>query len=71
MTGTGSSFVSTTGDVVEIDGTAFANDGLVDLSNRYMYVTLDEGNSATTATVLNALADGTYESTISFSIWVI
>ncbi len=71
MTGTGSSFVSTTGDVVEIDGTAFANDGLVDLSNRYMYVTLDEGNSDTTATVLNALADGTYESTISFSIWVI
>lgn len=71
MTGTGSSFVSTTGAVVEINGTAFANDGLVNLSNKYMYVTLDEEDSDTTAAVLNALADGTYESTISFSIWVI
>ena len=71
MTGTGSSFVSTTGDVVEINGTLFAEDDLVNLSNRYMYVTLDEEDSDTTAAVLNALADGTYESTISFSIWVI
>ena len=71
MTGTGSSFVSTTGDVIEISGIDFVQDGLVNLSNKYMYVTLDEGDSNTTAAVLNALADGTYESTISFSIWVI
>ncbi len=63
----GLSFVSSTNDL-EILGTAVQKDGFVSLVDKYMYVTLDEGEN--TDSKRAELEKGRYESTISFSIWV-
>lgn len=63
-------FYSTTGSEIEIHGSALVSNGMINLIDKYIYVSLDEGNSADTAEVVENLAAGTYESTITFEIWV-
>ena len=71
MTGIGSpGFYSTPGTKIEIPGSAITSNGMVNLVDKYIYVTLDEGNESNTVDVLGALVPGTHESTITFEIWV-
>ena len=71
MTEVGSpGFVSTTGSAVEIVGTEVATKGMVSLVDKYMYITLDEGSAESTASKVAAIEAGTYESTITFELWV-
>ena len=63
-------FVSTTGSAVEIVGTAVAINNMVSLVDKYLYLTLDEGSASATSNKVDALASGTYESTITFELWV-
>ena len=72
MTEVGSpGFVSTTGSAVEIVGNEASSDNImVSLVDKYLYLTLDEGSAESTAGKVEALAEGTYESTITFELWV-
>ena len=71
MTGIGSpGFVSTTGSAVEIVGSDVSTEGMVSLVDKYMYITLDEGSAENTANKVSAIEAGTYESTITFELWV-
>lgn len=71
MTEVGSpGFVSTTGSAIEIVGTAVATNGMVSLIDKYLYITLDEGSAENTANKVAAIEAGTYESTITFELWV-
>ena len=71
MTGIGNpGFHSTRGEKIEIAGNQLASGGMINLIDKYMYVTLDEESSVNTQTVLGSLESGTYESTITFEIWV-
>lgn len=71
VTGFGSpGFLSTLGEEVTINGSSVAENDLIRLSNKYLYVSLDEGDTLTTSNVVGALFDGTYESTITVALWV-
>ena len=71
MTEVGSpGFVSTTGSAVEIVGSEVATKDMVSLVDKYMYITLDEGSAEATANKVAAIEAGTYESTITFELWV-
>lgn len=71
MTEVGSpGFVSTTGSEVEIIGSEVASGEMVSLVDKYIYLTLDEGSSESTVNKVEALEQGTYESTITFELWV-
>jgi hypothetical protein len=63
-------FHSTRGDKIELTGNLLSDGGMISLIDKYMYVTMDEGSRSETERVLAALASGTYESTITFEIWV-
>ena len=63
-------FVSTTGSAVEIVGSDVSTEGMVSLVDKYMYITLDEGSSEATANKVATIEAGTYESTITFELWV-
>jgi len=63
-------FHSTRGDAIEIPGNQLSSGGMISLIDKYMYVTMDEGSRSRTEEVLSSLASGTYESTITFEIWV-
>ena len=63
-------FWSTTGNRIEISGPSLTSGGMINLIDKYLYVTLDEGSSNNTTNVLGALVSGTYESTVTFEIWV-
>ena len=63
-------FYSTTGPEIEIHGSSLVSNGMINLVDKYIYVSLDEGSADNTAEVLENLAAGTYESTITFEIWV-
>lgn len=63
-------FYSTTGDAIEISGSSLSSGGMINLVDKYMYVTMDEGSRSRTEEVLASLASGTYESTITMEVWV-
>lgn len=63
-------FVSSLGEEKEILGSNVAEDGIIRLINKYMYVTLQEGGTAqTTQERLDNLEPGTYTSDITFYLW--
>lgn len=63
-------FHSTRGSRIEIPGNLLSSEGMVSLIDKYLYVTMDEESRSRTEEVLASLASGTYESTITFEIWV-
>lgn len=72
MTGTDdnpTSFISTTGSEVVLDGSSVVQDGAVSLIDKNIYVTLDCGSLEATNNVLRSLESGMYQSTITFALW--